>query len=132
MKLPKVMSKQYCPRNKYVHGFPKLSSKPKIIQVGNGKGINILFIIPIFITIHGHMFEIYTMVSEIHDNVNLILGVKNVIELEAEINMRELKFKFLNRSVSVFPVHTKMLNQRKGDLLKVKPHFGCNIRIRHN
>ena len=33
-------------------------TKAKVIQVGNGASINILFIIPIIITIQGHMFEI--------------------------------------------------------------------------
>ena len=25
---------------------------------------------------HGHRFEIYTLVSEIHENVDLVLGIK--------------------------------------------------------
>ena len=36
--------------------------------------------------IHGHRFEIYTVVSEIHENVDLVLGIKNVFELEGVIN----------------------------------------------
>ena len=42
------------------------------------------------------MFKIYAMVSEIHDNVDLVLRVKDFVELEGEISMRELTFKFLN------------------------------------
>ena len=38
------------------------------------------------------MFEIYTMFYEIHDNVDLVLGVKNFMELEGEISMRELTY----------------------------------------
>ena len=29
--------------------------------------------------IHGHRFKIYTLVSEIHDNVDLVLGKNNYI-----------------------------------------------------
>ena len=54
------------------------------------------------------MFEINTMIPEIHGNVYLVLGVKNIVELEAELSMRELKFKFLNRSVPVFPIHKEI------------------------
>ena len=43
--------------------------------------MSVLFVIPIIIYIHGHRFEIYTLVSEIHDNVDIILGIKNVFEL---------------------------------------------------
>ena len=48
-----IMSKQYYLRNTSLHGLPKLNSK--VIQVGNEISVTILFIIPIIITIHGHM-----------------------------------------------------------------------------
>ena len=53
------------------------------------------------------------MVSEIHHNVELIFSVKNLIELEADLSLRELKFKSLNRSVPVFPLNKEV----------VKPNF---------
>ena len=40
-----------------------------------------LFIIPIVINIHGHRFEIFSLVSEIHENIDYILGIKNIFEL---------------------------------------------------
>ena len=40
--------------------------------------------------IPGHRCEIYTLVSEIHENVDLVLGIKNVFELEGVINSRDL------------------------------------------
>ena len=48
------------------------------------------FIIPVIIDIHGHRFEIYTLVSEIQENVDLVLGIKNVFKLEGVINSRLL------------------------------------------
>ena len=59
----------------------------KRIQVGNGQFISVLFIIPIVIDIHGHRFDIFTLVSEIHENVDLVVGIKNVFELEGIINL---------------------------------------------
>ena len=38
--------------------------------------VSVLFIIPVIIDVHGHRFEIYTLVSEIHENVDLVLGIK--------------------------------------------------------
>ena len=52
------------------------------IRVGNGQYVSVLFIILVIVEIAGHRFEIYTLVSEIHDNVDLVLGIKNVFELE--------------------------------------------------
>ena len=40
-----------------------------------------LFIIPIITDIHGHRFKTYTLVSGIHENVDMVLGIKNIFEL---------------------------------------------------
>ena len=56
------------------------------IQVGNRQFVSVLFIIPIMIDIHGHRFEIFTLLSEIHDKVDLVFGIKTIFELEGIIN----------------------------------------------
>ena len=48
--------------------------------------MSVLFIIPITVDIHGHRFKVYTPVSEIHKNVDLVLGIKNIFKLEGVIN----------------------------------------------
>ena len=66
---------------KSLHSLPNFASKTQKIQVGNGQFVSVLFVIPVIIDVHSHRFEIYTFVSEIHDNVDLVLGIKNVFEL---------------------------------------------------
>ena len=58
------MSKYHYLRHKLLHSLPMFVSKTQRIQVGNGQDISVLFIIPIVIDIHGHWFEIFTLVSE--------------------------------------------------------------------
>ena len=52
--------------------LPKYTSKTQRIHVGNGQFISVLFIIPVIVDIHGHIFKIYTLVLEIHENVELV------------------------------------------------------------
>ena len=40
--------------------------------------MGVLFVIPVMVDIHGHRFELFTLASEIHENVDLILGIKNI------------------------------------------------------
>ena len=80
------MSKSCYLHCKSLHSLPKFPSKTQRILVENGHFISVLFIIPIIVDIHGHRFEVYTLVSEIHENVDLILGIKNIFELEGIIN----------------------------------------------
>ena len=94
------MSKSNYLHYKSLHSLPKLASKMQRIQVGNGQYISVLFIIPIIVDIHGHRFEIDTLVSEIHENVDLVLGIKNIFELEDVINSWDCCFNFLNRSIN--------------------------------
>ena len=56
------------------------------IQVGNGQYVSVLFVTPVIIDIHGHRFEILTLVSKIHDNIDLVMGMKNYFKLEGVIN----------------------------------------------
>ena len=100
------MSKSYYLRCKTLHALPKFSSNTQRIQVGNGKYVSVLFVIPVIIDIHGHRFEIFTLVSEIHDNVDLVMGMKNIFELEGVIDSRESCFSFLSRSIPFFPTTT--------------------------
>ena len=100
------MSILYYLRCKTLHVLPKFSSNTQRIQVGNGQYVSVLFVIPVIADIHGHRFEIFTLVSEIHDNVDLVMGMKNIFELEGVIDLRESCFSFLSRSIPFFPVTT--------------------------
>ena len=80
------MSKSYYMQCTSLHSLPNFTSKTQRIQVGNGKFVSVLFIIPVVVNIHGHRFEIKTVVSEIHENVDLVLGIKNMFELEGVLN----------------------------------------------
>ena len=66
--------------------MPKSASKTQRFQVGDGQYVIVLFIIPAEIDIHGHRFEVFTLVSQIHEDVDLVLGIKNIFELEGIIN----------------------------------------------
>ena len=75
------------------------------------------------VDIYGHRFEIYILVSEIHENVDLVLGIKNVFELDGVINSRDCCFKFLNRSLPIFLKECVILKPKGQKLIKVKASF---------
>ena len=100
------MSKGFYMRHSHLHRYPKFNSKIRNLQVGNGELVAALFVIPFVFKIGGHLFEVYTLVSEIQQTMDLILGVKNMFELEGEVSCRTSQFKFLNRSLPLFPLST--------------------------
>ena len=85
--------------------------------------MSILSVISIRIDVHGHRFEVYTLVSEIHENVDLVLGIKNVFKLEAVINSRGCCFSFLNRSIPIFPKEKIILKPKEQKLVEVEAPF---------
>ena len=117
------MSKSFYMHCTSLHTLPKFAATTQKIQVGNGQCISVLFLIPIIIEVHNHIFEIYTLVSEIHKNVDLVLGIKNVFELEGVINSRDCRFEFLNRSVPIYPEKEIILKPDEKKLVKVKAPF---------
>ena len=102
------MSKSFYLKSKCLHTLPKFASYTQRIQVGIGQYVSVLFVIPAIIDIHGHRFQIYTLVSEIHENVDLVLGIKNVFKSEGVIDSHDSCFKFLNRSSLFFPKKEKV------------------------
>ena len=103
--------------------YQNLHQNTQRIQVGNGQSVSVLFIIPVIIDVHGHRFEIYTLVSEIHENVDLVLGIKNMFKLEGVINTRDCCFKFLNRGLPIFLMDCIIFKPKEQRLIKVKAPF---------
>ena len=75
------------------------------------------------VDMHGHRFGMYTLVSEIHENIYLVLGIKNVFELEGVTNSQDCCFYFLNRSLPIFPKEHIVLKPKEQKLIKVKLPF---------
>ena len=75
------------------------------------------------VDIHGRRFKIYTLVSEIHENIGLVFAIKNVYELEGVINSQDCCFNFLNRSLPIFPQEHIVLKPKEQKFIKVKTQF---------
>ena len=56
----------------------------------------------VIVEICSHRLEVFTLVSEIFDNVDMVLGIKNIFELEGVIDSCESCFRFLSRSIPIF------------------------------
>ena len=117
------MSKSYYMRCKSLLALAKFSSTTQIIQVGNGQYVTVLFVIPVIIDIYGHRFEVFTLVSEIHDNVDLVLGMKNVFKLEGVIDTRDSSFKFLNRSLPFYSKDQVVVKPKERKFIKIEAPF---------
>ena len=75
------MSRSFYMQCKSLHSLPKFASKTQRIQVGNSQYVSVLFIIPVIVDTRRHRFEIYTLVSEIHENADLGLRHKEHVQI---------------------------------------------------
>ena len=117
------MSKSYFMRCKSLHSLPKFTSTTTRIQVDNRQYVGVLFIIPVILAIQSHRFEIFMLVSEIHENVDLIIGIKNLFELEGVINSQDSCVKFLNRSIPFFPKEKVTVKPKEQKVLTLEVPF---------
>ena len=90
------MAKSFYDRTKYLHRIPKLKPSCTGIKIGNGAVIPVNFVIPVQIMIQGHLFEIYTIVAALHEGIDLVIGMKHMVELEGILNTRTSSFDFLS------------------------------------
>ena len=74
-------------------------------------------------SIRDHRFEIFTLVSEIQDDIDLVFGMKNMHEVEGEHSARHSEFRFLNRAIPIFPQETFTLKPGCKRYVKVVAPF---------
>ena len=74
-------------------------------------------------TIQNHRFEIFTLVSEIHENVDLVIGIKNLFELEGVIDSQDSCVNFLNRSIPFFPKEKVSVKPKEQRVIILEAHF---------
>ena len=117
------MSKSFYMQSKVLHTLPKFAPTTQRIQVGNGQYVAVLFVIPVIIEIHRHLFEVFILVSEIHDNVDLVLGMKNAYELEGIVGTQDSSFKFLNRSMPFFSKEQTVVKPKEKKFVKIEAPF---------
>ena len=63
------------------------------------------------------------LVSEIFVNVDMVLGIKNLFELEGVIDTRELSFRFLSRSIPIFPQKQVIVKPGEKKLIPIESPF---------
>ena len=117
------MSKGFYMRHPHLHKYPKFDSTVRNLQVGNRELVATLFVIPFVFKIGKHLFEVYTLVSEIQQNMDIILGVKNMFEIEGEISCCTSQLKFLNRSLRIFTLSTHRIKVGVKAYVKAKVPF---------
>ena len=74
-------------------------------------------------TIQNHRFEIITLVSEIHENVDLVIGIKDLFELEGVIDSWDCYISFLNRLIHFFPKEKVSVKPKEQKLIVLEAPF---------
>ena len=90
------MSKSFYDSTTYLHKIPHLKLTCTGIKIGNGTVILVKFVFPVQIMIQGNLFEIYTIVAALHEGIDLVIGMKHMVELEGILNTRTSSFDFLS------------------------------------
>ena len=67
--------------------------------------------------------KIFTLVLEIHEDVDLVVGIKNLFELEGVIDSWDSCVKFMNRSIPFFPREKDMVQPREQKVLTLEALF---------
>ena len=83
------MSMSFYMANTSLYTLPKVSTMSKGIIVGNGQ------LIPVICSIQDHVFEIFTIVADIHESIDRT-------EIDGDISTQTGSFKFLNRSIPLY------------------------------
>ena len=115
------MNKQFYDNTPELHNLTKYNTRAKELIVGNGARCNIHFAICLQLEIDNTVYEIFTLVADIDNQLDLIIGIKNMIELESIINLRRMCITVKNRSIPIYP--------NKNYCIKPGEKLGVDIKI---
>ena len=117
------LSKRFYDSNPVLHDMPKFVTTCTGIRIGNGSIVPALFVIPILFMACGHAFEIFTIVAEIDDDMDLVFGFKNMVETEGMLNTRTGEYDFIGRSIPIFPQNDLDIPAGEKAYINVKAPF---------
>ena len=117
------LSKRFYDTNPMLHDMPKYVTTCTGIRIGNGSIVPALFVIPILFMACGHTFEIFTIVAEIDEDMDLVFGFKNMVGTEGLLNTRTGEFDFIGRSTPIFPQNDLDVRPGEKAYVKIKAPF---------
>ena len=117
------LSKKFYDTNPVLHDMPKFVTTCTGIRIGNGSIVQTLFVIPLLFMSCGHTFEIFTIVAEIDDDIDLVFGFKNMTDTEGMLNTRIGEYDFIGRSIPIFPQDDLDVPPGEKAHIKVKAPF---------
>ena len=103
--------------------MPKFVTTCTGIRIGNGSIALALFVIPILFMTCGCTLEIFTIVPEIDDDMDLVFGFKNMVETEGMLNTRTGEYDFISRSIPTFPQNDLDVPAGEKACIKAKAPF---------
>ena len=121
------MSKKFYDENKSLHHLPKFSCDCRKVKVGSGELIKVFFAIPVMVNLHGHLFELFALVTNIEASTDIVWGIKNMYETEGVINTRNSSYEFMNRSLPFFPRKNINIRPKQSEMVDFVAPFYCNI-----
>ena len=89
------LSRGFYDSNPVLNDMPKFVTTCSGIRIGNGSIVRALFVIPLLFMASGHTFEIFTIVAEIDDDMDLVFRFKNMTETEGMLNTRTGEYDFI-------------------------------------
>ena len=117
------LSKKFYDSNPVLHDMPKFVTTCTRIRVGNGSIVQALFVIPLLFMSGGHTYEIFTVVAEIDDEMDLVFGFKNMTETERMLNTGTGEYDFIGSSIPIFPQNDLDVPAGEQAYIKVKAPF---------
>ena len=92
-------------------------------MVGSGQCVSVLFVIPVIATIGSQVFEIFTTVCDIHDGMDLVFGMQNMIETEGEMSAHDGCYRFISQSIPILPMGKMVVQPGETSLVRVEAPF---------
>ena len=96
-----MFNKKFYKENGLAQTYPTISIPTVRVKVGNDQTIIVKEVIKIPINLEGHMIEFIAFLLPFSADLDFVFGAKSMTELEANLDLQNLNFDFLMRSIDL-------------------------------
>ena len=97
-----IIRRKFLEETEFMKHYPRYSVTKQSVVTANGSLMYVTECVKFLISLGGHVFEIIAYIADMADDMDLILGSKAFIELEADLEISKQRVTFVKRSLPVY------------------------------
>ena len=97
-----LIRRKFVEQNEFMDKYPRYKIKKQSIITANGNLMYVTECLKFLISLGGHVIELVAYIADMADDLDLIIGSKAYMEMEADLELSKQRVSFVKRSLPIY------------------------------